>query len=434
MFDLLHKKIENKEAKVGIMGLGYVGLPLSVTIAKSGFQVTGIDTSKERVGQVQRGISYISDLSSEILSPLVQQKRIQATTDYDILSELDIINICVPTPLGKSKSPDISYILSVIENVVKHLHQIQLIILESTAYPGVTEELILPRLEETELKVGEDFFLSFSPERIDPGNKIHSIENTPKIVGGVTEMCTEITEFFYSFFIKKVHSVSSPKSAETAKLLENTFRSVNIALINEFAQICDKMGLDVWEIIDAAATKPFGFMPFYPGPGLGGHCIPIDPYYLAWAVKRYEIDAKFIELACEINESMPEYVVSKVSDALNQNFRPVNGSNILILGITYKRDVMDTRETPAIPIIQLLKAQGGKIIYHDPHVPQFQIEDEAYTSQELTTELLQKSDCAVIVADHSDVDYQFVIDMAKTVVDTRNITKGLRDSHMVFRI
>ena len=434
MFESLFKKLESRTAKVGVIGLGYVGLPLAVTVAKAGFQVTGIDISKERTDQVQNGTSYIVDLSSETLAPLVQREQICATTSDEVLSELDTISICVPTPLGHSKSPDISFVMAAVDSVAKHLRRGQLVVLESTTYPGATEEVVLPRLERKGLKVGEDFFLAFSPERIDPGNKTYFIENTPKLVGGMTKACTEITRFFYSLFINEIHSVSSPKAAETTKLLENTFRSVNIALVNEFAQICDKMGLNVWEIIDAASTKPFGFMPFYPGPGLGGHCIPIDPHYLAWSAKRHDIETRFIELASEINEAMPEYVMSKITEALNWNFKPVNGSKILILGMAYKRNISDIRESPAIPILKLLQAQGGDVIYHDPHVPQIQIGNDTHTSQELTTELLQKSNCIVIVTDHSDVDYQFVTDKAKVVVDTRNVTQNLQSSCKIFYI
>lgn len=434
MFESLYKRIEDKTAKVGVIGLGYVGLPLVTTIAKAGFQVTGIDISEERVDQVQRGISYISDLPSESLYPLVQRGQIQATTDSNVLSEISIIHICVPTPLGKNRNPDISNVLTAVGAVAKHLYPGQLIILESTTYPGTTEEVVLPQLENTGLEVGKDFFLAFSPERIDPGNTVFSIENTPKIVGGVTELCTKITEYFYSLFINKVHPVSSPKTAETTKLLENTFRNVNIALVNEFAQMCNGMELNVWEIIEAAATKPFGYMPFYPGPGLGGHCIPIDPHYLAWSAKHHDIDARFIELASEINESMPEYIVSKVTETLNQHFKPVNGSTILVLGVAYKRDVSDTRESPAIPIIQLLQEQGGKIAYHDPHVPQLPVEGNRYISQELTAELLQESDCVVVITDHSDIDYKFVLDYAQIIYDTRNIIKSNASAEKIIKL
>ena len=420
VFESLHKKLGDRTAKIGVIGLGYVGLPLAVTVAKEGFQVTGIDISKERVSHVQNGISYIRDLSSETLVPLVRRGQILATDTDDVLSKLDVISICVPTPLSKSKNPDISFVMMAVESVAKHIHQGQLILLESTTYPGATEEMVLPILEESGFKVGEDFFLAFSPERIDPGNSIYSIENTPKIVGGVTEICTKIAEYFYSLFITQVYPVSSPKIAETTKLLENTFRNVNIAFVNEFSQMCDKMDLDVWEIIDAAATKPFGFMPFYPGPGLGGHCIPVDPYYLTWSAKRYNINTKLIDLANEINEIMPEYIVGKVVEVLNQSFKPVNGSKILILGVAYKRDATDTRESPAISIIQSLEAQGGQITCHDPFVSQLRIEDKMYVSQELTGELLQQSDCIVIVTDHTEINYDLLVEYTDKVIDTRN--------------
>ena len=428
MFESLYKKIENKTAKVGIIGLGYVGLPLSVVIAKSGFQVTGIDISQERVGQVQRGTSYITDLSSETLSPLVLREQIQATTGDDVLSELDTINICVPTPLGKSKSPDISYIMAVVKSVAKHLRRGQLIILESTTYPGATEEVVLPQLKETGLKVGEDFFLAFSPERIDPGNKIYSIENTPKIVGGVTEACTKIAEYFYSLFINQVHTVSSPKAAETTKLLENTFRHINIAFANEFAQMCDKMNLDVWEIIDAAATKPFGYMPFYPGPGLGGHCIPVDPHYLAWSTKRHELDAKFVELASEINESIPKHVVDKIVNALDQQGISVKNSRVLAIGVAYKRDVDDLRESPALEIIKLLQELDSQVFYHDPYVSTLTLGCKKYESLPLNAKMLPEFDCVLVITDHSKIDFQMVLEHSKVLIDTRNATGRLHHS------
>ena len=421
-FESLRKKIENRTAKVGVIGLGYVGLPLSATIAKAGFQVTGIDLSEEKVNQVNDGISYISDLSLETLAPLIQRGQIRATTDYAILSELNIINICVPTPLSKSKNPDISFVLAAVESLVKHLHQGQLIILESTTYPGTTEEVVLPKLKEGGLKVGEDLFLAFSPERIDPGNEIYSIENTPKIVGGVTERCTEITKYFYSLFVNQIHPVSSPKVAETTKLLENTFRSVNIALVNEFAQMCDKMDLDVWEIIDAASTKPFGFMPFYPGLGLGGHCIPVDPHYLAWKARLHDHSPRFIDLASDINASMPEYVVGKIASTLNQQGKSIKGAKILVIGITYKADVADLRESPALETILSLQNLGVQISYHDPYIPSIDLNNKKYKSQPIDAKKVSEFDCVLVTTDHSEIDFQMILEHSKTLVDTKNAT------------
>ena len=429
----MKKKIENRTVHAGIIGLGYVGLPLAVTIAKAGFSVTGIDINRRKVKRIQQGTSDIADVPSEDLAPFVQQGQIQATTDYHVLSELDTISICVPTPLRKSKDPDMSFIIAAVEAIAQYIRKDQLIILESTTYPGTTEEIVLPKLEETGLQVGKDFFLAFSPERIDPGNKTYSTENTPKIVGGITPACTEVSQLFYQQFIHDVHAVSSTRSAEMVKLLENTFRSVNIGLVNEMALMCDRMGLDVWEIVEAAATKPFGFMPFYPGPGLGGHCIPVDPHYLSWKAKTYEFYARFIELASEINGSMPEFVLDKITDALNRHRKAINGSKILIMGVAYKKNVGDIRESPAIDVIRMVSRRHGEILYHDPYVPELEVEEVGlvdgdstqYICQELTAELVQNVDCAAIMTDHTNIDYSWLVNHAAVVVDTRNATKSV---------
>lgn len=425
---MLGKKIENRTARAGVIGLGYVGLPLAVSIARAGFRVTGIDVDQNKVESINRGISYIEDVDSEELAPFVRLGRIDATTDYAVLAELDTVDICVPTPLGKSKEPDMSYIIAAVEQIAKYIRAGQLIILESTTYPGTTEEIVMPKLSESGLKVGRDFFLAFSPERIDPGNEIYTLSNTPKIVGGITPKCTEITKIFYQQFISKVVPVSSTRAAEMVKLLENTFRSVNIGLVNEMALMCDRMGLDVWEIVEAAATKPFGFMPFYPGPGLGGHCLPIDPHYLSWKAKSFEFYARFIELASEINSSMPYHVLKKITDALNSHKKCVNGAKLLIIGVAYKKNVGDTRESPALDVIEMLAKRGGEIVYFDPYVPEIQTDGHYWKSLELTDSLLKQSDCVIILTDHSCLDYQRIVEHAKLVVDARNATADVRSS------
>lgn len=422
---MLKSKILNKTAKIGIIGLGYVGLPLALEFAKAKFSVTGIDIDAEKVQKLNRGESYIPDVEKEILKDAVEDGRFRATDDYSILEELDTINICVPTPLSKTKDPDISFIVAAVREIVKYLHKTQLVILESTTYPGTTRELILPMLEETSSKVGEDFFLAFSPERIDPGNSIFTIRNIPKIVGGITEKCTEITRILYEQVIENIISVSSPDVAEMAKLLENTFRSVNIALVNEIALMCDNLKIDVWETIDAAASKPFGFMRFYPGPGLGGHCLPIDPIYLSWKAKQNGFEARFIELARQVNSYMPFYVVSKIVDALNNKSKSVKDSKILIVGVAYKKDVNDIRESPALDIIKELLQKGALISYFDPFVPAVSINGCELISQELSEQLLREVDCTVITTDHSNLDYKFIVQNTDLVVDTRNTTKDI---------
>jgi len=367
-FDLLAEKIRNHTAHVGVVGLGYVGLPLAVEFAKVGFKVTGIDLAESKVDMLNRGESYIQDVPTAEVAELVKAGRLRATTDFAVVRELDTVNICVPTPLSKTKDPDMSYIESATEEIVKNFHAGVLVILESTTYPGTTDEFVRPKLERGGLKVGEDFFLCFSPERVDPGNPQFQTKNIPKVVGGTTPNCSEAGRLFYSQALETVVPVSSTQAAETAKLLENTFRMINIGLVNELAIMCERMGINVWEVIDAAATKPFGFMPFYPGPGLGGHCIPIDPFYLSWKSKQAGIEARFIELAGYINGQMPHFVVDKIQNALNDQMKPLKGSHVHVMGVAYKRDIDDMRESPALDIIHLLMQRGSKVTYEDPYM------------------------------------------------------------------
>lgn len=417
-------KLKNKSAKVGIIGLGYVGLPLAVEFAKAGFSVTGIDISPEVVNNVNKGKSYIIDVPSSELSSLIKKKKLRATADFSVIRELDTINICVPTPLRKSKDPDVSFIISAVTEIQKFVKKGQLIILESTTYPGTTEEIVKPLIEETGLKVGEDFYLAFSPERVDPGNKNFNTKNTPKVVGGSTPKCCELAKLFYSQAIQTVIGVGSTQTAELVKLLENTFRAVNIGLVNEMALMCDKLGIDIWEVIDAASTKPFGFMPFYPGPGLGGHCIPIDPLYLSWKAKFYNFTARFIELADEVNSSMPDYSVSKISEALNDFKKCLNGSKILILGITYKANISDVRESPAITIIEKLEKHKAKVFYNDPYVSEIQIHNKLYSSVNLTDKILNDFDAMVITSSHSSYKWKSILKKNIPVIDTRNALKN----------
>ena len=430
----LNEKILNKKAKIGIIGLGYVGLPLAVEFARKGFQVVGIDTDEERVRKINTGESYILDTEGKDVKPLVAQKRLEAVSHYKVLKTLDTISICVPTPLRKTKEPDISYIVSAVKEIARYLHKGQLIILESTTYPGTTDEVILPLFESGQLKVGRDFYLAFSPERVDPGNPKYKTNNIPRVVGGITPQCTDMAKLLYEQVVKKVIPVSSTKVAETVKLLENTFRSVNIALVNELALISNRLGIDVWEVIEAAATKPFGFMPFYPGPGLGGHCIPIDPHYLSWKARMNNFNAKFIDLAGEINQFMPEYVVTKITEALNHREKSVKGSQILILGAAYKKDISDSRESPAEEIIRILRKKEAQILYNDPYIPEFVLGDFTFHSTDLTDELLEKIDCVVIVTDHSCYDFPWVVEKSNLVVDTRNATKGIEEQKKIVKL
>jgi UDP-N-acetyl-D-glucosamine dehydrogenase len=426
---VLEDKIRTRRARVGIVGLGYVGLPLAVEFAKAGFIVTGIDISEEKTRRVNAGDSYVGDTPSSTLGPLVEAGKLRATTDFSAVLELDTINICVPTPLRKTKDPDMSFIVSSCQEIARHFHAGMLVILESTTYPGTTDELVLPMLTKSGLEVGRDFFLCFSPERVDPGNPKYQTINIPKVVGGCTPACTRMGELFYSQALQTVVPVSSTQVAEMVKLLENTFRMINIGLANEMALMCDRIGIDVWEVIDAAATKPFGFMPFYPGPGLGGHCIPIDPFYLSWKTKQAGIEARFIELAGYINGQMPHFVVDKVQNALNDAGKPVKGSRILVMGVAYKRDIEDMRESPALDVMLLLKRRGGIISYCDPHVPALHLDD--LNLESTPQESAAGADCVVIVTDHKAFDYQALVEQAPLIVDSRNALKGVVSSKIV---
>jgi UDP-N-acetyl-D-glucosamine dehydrogenase len=407
-----------------------VGLPLAVEYGKAGYAVTGIDLQQAKVDALNRGESYIQDVSESEVGPLVAKRRLSATTDFSVVADLDTVNICVPTPLRKTKDPDMSYIVSACEEIAKYFHPGMLVILESTTYPGTTDELVRPMLEKSGLRAGEDFFLCFSPERVDPGNPQFQTKNIPKVVGGTTPACTEIGRLFYSQALETVVGVSSTQVAEMVKLLENTFRMINIGLVNELAVMCARMGINVWEVIEAAATKPFGFMPFYPGPGLGGHCIPIDPFYLSWKSKQAGIEARFIELAGYVNGQMPHFVIEKVQNALNDRCKPLRGSKILISGVAYKRDIDDVRESPALDIIHLLTQRGANVGYSDPYVPALRFEGADLSSEDLLT-AAKSADCVVIVTDHKAVDYQALVRDASLVVDTRNALKGFTSPNIV---
>jgi UDP-N-acetyl-D-glucosamine dehydrogenase len=423
----LYQKISTRSLHIAVIGLGYVGLPLATTFAEAGFEVTGIDVDPQKVDSANRGESYIPDISSSTLQALITTQRLHFTTEYTVLDTVDAISICVPTPLSKTRDPDISYIISATQQVRDHLHSGQLIVLESTTYPGTTDEVVLPEFASTGLKVGIDFFLAFSPERIDPGNPSFDTRTTPKIVGGMTKACTELAQAYYGAVIEKVVPVSSARVAEMAKLLENTFRAVNIGLVNEIAIICEKLQINVWEVIDAAATKPFGFMRFSPGPGLGGHCIPVDPHYLSWKLKTLDYTTRFIELATEINSSMPHYVVKKINEALNAYRQSFNGATILLLGVAYKHNVSDIRESPALDIISALIKHKAVVIYNDEYVPSLKLENQTMYSQPVSSGLLRAADCVVIVTDHSYYDIPWIVSEARCIVDTRNLTQGWED-------
>lgn len=417
----LLSKLENKEATIGVVGLGYVGLPLAVEKVKAGYKVIGFDVQQARVNQVNHGINYIGDVVDEELKEFTQSKQLMATTDYSLMQEVDAVAICVPTPLDIHQQPDTSYVEASAKEIAKYLHKGMLIVLESTTYPGTTEEIIQPILEETGLKVGEDFFLAYSPERVDPGNKKFKTKNTPKVVGGVTESCTQVAAAMYRNVLEgDVHEVSSPKVAEMEKILENTFRNINIALANEMAILCNKMGIDVWEVIDAAATKPYGFMPFYPGPGLGGHCIPIDPFYLTWKAREYNYHTRLIEIAGEINNSMPEHVVQRSMEILNKEGKALNGSKVLILGVAYKKDIDDYRESPVLPILNLLDEAEAKWEVCDPNIQQFKLNGEMVATVELTNQRIQEADLVIIATDHTAFNYEEIEKYSKVIFDTRN--------------
>lgn len=426
--DLL-SKLAAREARIGVIGLGYVGLPLAVEFAHAGFRAVGFEVDARKAAAINRGESYIIDVPSAAVAELVKADRLQATTDFAALADVDVIIICVPTPLRKTKEPDVSYILAAAERIQAVLRPGQLVILESTTYPGTTDEVLRPMFDAKGLELERDYFLAFSPERIDPGNAHFTTKNIPKVVGGITPGSTEVAAAAYEAIVERVHRVSSARVAETCKLLENTFRAVNIGLVNELSQLCYTLGIDTWEVIGAAATKPFGFMAFYPGPGIGGHCIPLDPHYLSWKARMHGFEARFISLAEEVNSRMPEHVVDLVQDGLNRQKKAVNGSRVLVLGVAYKRDIDDMRESPALAIIERLEKLGAEVEYHDPYVPEMRLEDGTrMASVALTEAAVRGADAVVIVTDHRTIDYRWVAERAQLVIDSRNATKGLRGS------
>ena len=428
---LLLDRIERRKARLGVIGLGYVGLPLAAEFGHAGYRVHGLDIDSRRVSELAKGRSYIQDVPSSAVRGLVKSGNLIPTTDFRVLRELDVVNVCVPTPLSKQKDPDVSYIVAAAGEVARYLHRGMLIILESTTYPGTTQELILPMLEKKGMKVGRDFFLAFSPERVDPGNNRFNTRNIPKVVGGVTPTCTRVAVALYRQRLEHVVPVSSPQVAEMVKLLENTFRSVNIGMVNEMALLCGRLGIDVWEVIDAAATKPFGFMPFYPGPGLGGHCIPIDPFYLSWKARASGFEARFIELAGHINGHMPEHVVDLVAKSLNTHGHAVRGSRVLVLGVAYKADIDDTRESPSLDIMQTLHDRGANVEYSDPYVPTLSFAGSKLRSVPLTPARLRRFDCVVIATAHRQFSYGEIVRYARGVVDTRNALRGRRSKKIV---
>ena len=419
---LLEERIRNRSAAVGVIGLGYVGLPLAVEFAKAGFRVTGIDVAESKVARVNAGDSYVLDVGSSDLQALVEEGKLRATTDFSVLADLDTVNICVPTPLRKSKDPDMSYIAAASEQIAKHIHPGMLVVLESTTYPGTTEEFLLPMLESAALKAGADVFLCFSPERVDPGNPRFQTRNIPKVVGGVTPECTRLGSLFYQQALNHVVPVSSSRVAEMVKLLENTFRMINIGIVNELAVLCGRMSIDVWEVVDAAATKPFGFMPFYPGPGLGGHCIPIDPFYLSWKTRQAGMEARLIELAGFINSQMPLFVLDKIQNALNDQSKSLRGSHVHILGAAYKRDIDDVRESPMLDLTHLLQQRGCIVTYSDPFISTVHV--DGIDLEALPQDTAAVADCTVIVTDHAAFDYRALVENARLIVDCRNALKA----------
>jgi UDP-N-acetyl-D-glucosamine dehydrogenase len=421
----LKNKIEAKTLRVGVIGLGYVGLPLAVEFAKQGIHVTGIEVSNDKVKRLNAGDNYIQDVDNDELKAVVKSGHLKATIDYSVIKDLDAISICVPTPLNKTGDPDISFMISARDGILAHAHKGLIIILESTTYPGTTEELVVPAFEEKGFKIGEDIFIAFSPERVDPGNATYHTHNTPKVVGGHTPACLDAALQVYAIVMEKLVPVSSTKAAELAKLLENTFRSINIGLVNELAIMCNLLKVDIWEVINAAATKPFGFMPFYPGPGLGGHCIPIDPIYLSWKLKTLKYRARFIELADDINGGMPEYVVTRVAEALNEHRKSIKGSKILVMGVAYKRDIDDPRESPSLEIIEELGERGAEVSYHDPFIASVAIDGHTHTSVPYSDALVKSTDVVVICTDHTGIDYARLVQNATLVFDARNATKKL---------
>jgi UDP-N-acetyl-D-glucosamine dehydrogenase len=434
MFETLKSKILSKHAKIGVVGLGYVGLPLAMAFAERGFKVWGIEVDKDRVARLKKGQSYILDLKPRDIITLQKREKLIVTSDVSRMKQLDAIIICVPTPLLKTKEPDVSFIVSATRTVKKYIRRGQVIVLESTTYPGTTDEVMLPILESTGLKEGKDFYLAFSPERIDPGNPKYFVTNIPKVVGGISKNSTEITELLYRQIIEKVTAVSSSRAAEMTKLLENAFRIVNIGFIYEMTIMCDRLGLNIWEIIEAAKTKPYGFMPFYPGPSIGGHCIPLDPIYLSWKAKQYGFETRFINLASEVNENMPRYVVEKIVNNLNKKKKALNGAKILLVGIAYKKDVQDLRESPVFPTMDLLREHEAKISYYDPYFPYFKVDGIDLKRVKFDKKTLRSFDCVVIVTDHSNVDYRFIAKNSKLIIDTRNALKGVKNRSNIVRI
>jgi len=432
------RKVEARQATVAVIGLGYVGLPLAVALAEAGLTTIALDIDSEKVDRLRRGLSYIPDVPSAAVAARVEEGRLAPMTDEGALDRVDAAVICVPTPFTKAKSPDLTHVIAATEMVARHLHRDQLIVLQSTTYPGTTEEVVRPILARSRLQVGQDYFLAFSPERIDPGNTVYGVTNTPKVVGGCTPACTEACVALLGTLIAndQIHRVSGPRAAELCKLLENTFRSVNIALVNELLKLCDRMGIDLWEVIDAAGTKPFGFMPFYPGPGVGGHCIPVDPYYLSWKAREYDFYTKFIELAAETNASMPFYTVRKVTDALNRMGRPVKGARILILGVAFKRDINDPRNSPALEVLKALAGQGAEVTYHDPYIPKVVLSEDrfltgastaTFESVPLTAPRLEAQDCVLVAVAHRGFDFPWIVRHSRLVVDAQNATKSVRE-------
>jgi UDP-N-acetyl-D-glucosamine dehydrogenase len=438
----LERKIESKEARICLMGLGYVGLPLAIQFARLGFPVTGLDVNQERVAAIGRGESYIQDIDTPDVAQVVDQGLFHATTDPDVLSKMDIIFICVPTPFTKTKTPDLSYVVAASEEIASRLTQGQLIILQSTTYPGTTQEDVLPILETSGLKAGRDFHLAFSPERVNPGDSEYTVANTPKVVGGLSPRCADLAQLVLQQLMPEVHIVSSPRAAEMTKLLENIFRSVNIALINELAKLSERMNIDIWEVIEAASTKPFGFMPFYPGPGVGGHCVPVDPYYLFWKSREYDFYPRFIELAAELNQGMPYHVMSKIAEALNAAGKTLRQAKVLVLGVSFKPDVDDARNSPAQRVIELLLSSGARVSYNDPHIPEFTVgkdvfyhDEQTLTSVPVTEQLLENQACVVIVAGHKSYDYNWIVAHAPVVVDTMNATRTVKaNREKIYRV
>lgn len=427
----LQQKFENKTGVVGIAGLGYVGLPLAVTFAEARFKVIGFDMQQQKVDSINAGRSYVADVTSERLAAVVDKKTFEATTALERLKEVDAVCICVPTPLNKTREPDLTYVINICEDISRHLQPGQLVVMESTTYPGTTREIIQPLLERSGLKSGKDFYLAYSPERVDPNNKKFTIKNTPKLVAGVDAESARLTEFLYSQIVDTVITLSSTEAAELTKIFENVFRIVNIALVNELTTLCRKMGIDVWEVVDAASSKPFGYMRFQPGPGVGGHCIPLDPYYLANKAKEFDFHTRFIEVAAEINEQMPYYVTSRVMEALNEQGKSLGKSKVLVLGVAYKKDVADTRESPSLKIIQQLKQYKAEVSYNDPYIPEININGAEMKSVPLTAESLAAADCVLIATDHSDYDYKDIAGRAKLVFDTRGVTRGITGENII---